>query len=457
MKAFKQTGIWWLPNAENQSIAGTLSFSYQDGIILDLIGAFDTVPDPRIGHPIILGLLESVKEVTLYDARLSNFHMSFPGFNSQEFKITVAYIGAHFEQGEMLAFRKFAVGYNYLPQWLNLSGFTHNRHSDENNKFARHEVSFSFPSEFRSTLDGAALIITHDFSVSPGSQEVLLHQRSFVKFELQESLGLQEILNKFVGSIQNLLSLATMHPHHIDDISIYIINDEDKEAKVQVFFEQIYYETDEPKLLTKNDMLFALDDIKDDFDDIISKWVVISKELRITCNLFFGSQYRPSGYSESRFLNLAQAIEIYHRRRGNNKVWPTSLFKRRKASILRNTPKPYKTWLSKQLMYGNEPRLKQRVTELLDIADDVIAPLVVDKAAFAQKVADTRNYFTHYSSNLRVKAAQGIELYWITEALSLLIQRLLLRELAFSSEKCIELFQRNKTYQLVKTQLQNME
>lgn len=74
-------------------------------------------------------------------------------------------------------------------------------------------------------------------------------------------------------------------------------------------------------------------------------------------------------------------------------------------------------------------------------------PLVKDHAKFAKKVRDTRNYFTHWNTDLQDKAAQGEELFRITQTLLFMLQSCLLMELGCTPERCAELISKNKKYQ----------
>jgi len=90
---------------------------------------------------------------------------------------------------------------------------------------------------------------------------------------------------------------------------------------------------------------------------------------------------------------------------------------------------------------------------LLDVADDVTGPLICDGKGFVQKVCDTRNYFTHYSPELRNKLLRGMEMHRANEALSYIIKRCLLTEFGFSAEDCVRLFRRNRRYRFAVARL----
>ena len=152
-------------------------------------------------------------------------------------------------------------------------------------------------------------------------------------------------------------------------------------------------------------------------------------------------------YLESKFLNIAQAAESYHRRRCKNEVLPKPEHDARIKAILSNTPEEYKKWLREKLNFSNEPTLQDRLMDLLDKTKKVMNPLVKDHAKFAKKVRDTRNYFTHWNTDLQDKAAQGEELFRITQTLLFMLQACLLMELGCTPERCAELISKNKKYQ----------
>ncbi len=153
-------------------------------------------------------------------------------------------------------------------------------------------------------------------------------------------------------------------------------------------------------------------------------------------------------YVDSRFLNLVQALESYHRRRMKNEVLPRIDHRKRVRTILRNVEPDHRPWLKEHLQYSNEPRLRNRLLDLLGRARDVMAPLIGNnEGAFAKTVTDTRNFLIHYDQHLKSQSLGGEDLFFVTEKLSILLQSCLLLELGLSAEKCLKLFQRNEDYQ----------
>jgi ApeA N-terminal domain 1 len=93
-------------------------------------------------------------------------------------------------------------------------------------------------------------------------------------------------------------------------------------------------------------------------------------------------------YLEQRFLNIAQAVESYHRRRSDKKDLSEEDHEKRLEKILAGTPQEYKKWLSDKLKYSNELSLRQRLKDLLGDANrsQVALSLIGSKKVFIDKV-----------------------------------------------------------------------
>ena len=62
---------------------------------------------------------------------------------------------------------------------------------------------------------------------------------------------------------------------------------------------------------------------------------------------------------------------------------------------------------------------------------------------FAERIRDTRNYYTHWSQRLEKRAAQEVDLYYLTSGARLLLDVTLLMELGFNKTQCTRLVERN--------------
>jgi hypothetical protein len=72
---FELKGIFWLPNNLKDKIHGILKYAPEDGVRLDLIGAFSRQQDK---FDLILGFTETGKCVTLYNSFETQRGFSLP-------------------------------------------------------------------------------------------------------------------------------------------------------------------------------------------------------------------------------------------------------------------------------------------------------------------------------------------------------------------------------------------
>jgi hypothetical protein len=67
---------------------------------------------------------------------------------------------------------------------------------------------------------------------------------------------------------------------------------------------------------------------------------------------------------------------------------------------------------------------------------ELLQLVCADPKKFANLIADTRNYFSHYTAELKEKAVTDTQkLYWLAQRLSVWCTCLLLKELSFSPEE----------------------
>ena len=78
----------------------------------------------------------------------------------------------------------------------------------------------------------------------------------------------------------------------------------------------------------------------------------------------------------------------------------------------------------------------------------------IDK--LCKRIKDTRNYYTHYGKKSREKAAEGEDLYWLSQSGSYLLLYFLLIEIGFKSEEIDKFLNRNSAYQFAKDRVKQL-
>lgn len=458
MKDFTYSGVWWLPGRENVRVAGSLSFTVGTGLKLSLLGALQATSNPfeDVEHPLVLGVTQEGKAVTLYHCVQTNFNLSFnrssPGFTSQTLNIEVAYIGAHFLDIGDLRFYKAEVKYNHLPEWVGVSGF-HEEFQPSEESEALLKVTYSHPSVVSFTTSFGVVSFQHTLHTSNNRpMGISLTQDAYALMQLNAEMGLDQLWIAIISPLQNLLSLATGEPNITAQVIMYSRTSalakqgrDAAEYPIEAVFASYFPELDNDEPIARGQMLFSLMEIVHN-PDILATWLAVGSELDSVCNLFFSVQYHPRMYLEQRFLNMVQAAETYHRRRRNNHVLPKLEHRARIRRIVSAAPEAERAWLQEQLAYGNEPRLRDRLTDLITLTEPVMLPLVGDAHTFARSVTNTRNYLTHYDQRLKDKHASGEELYRLTQKLSVLVRACLLNDLGVTPTQAATMFQRNEEY-----------
>lgn len=457
MEELELSGWWWLPDDEEKRVPGVMTFSNDEGIRLKLFGSFK---DPtqlgsgdRDEYPLILGSADEGRLVSLFDAIPSRTSLTFPALTTrQEFWARVGCTGAHFLQPEQARFHKASLEYTYLADWVGRSGF-HPEYGTEGGSLTKYGLTYTFPEQVKTAIPNGEVCVTYAFkSGGDPLREVTLRHSAIIRVDLSQDLTFDEWVRGFVLPFRNLLTLATTRPNALTRISVYSRDKTfstpkgDTEAAIDLFYQQVWHEKVQAKPLFPHNMLFTLHDVAQDFDGVVSNWLRVAKELDSVCNLFFSVSYLPGLYSENQFLNTVQAAESYHRRRIGNSVFPRALHRERVKSILSQAPPEHGEWLKQVLTYSNEPTLRDRMADLLDLTQEVVSPLITDQKRFVGKVVDTRNYFTHYDPRLRSKGTVGSELYRLTQTLSFMVEACLLHELGLAPERRRELFKRNQRY-----------
>ena len=111
----------------------------------------------------------------------------------------------------------------------------------------------------------------------------------------------------------------------------------------------------------KNKVLFYFADIQNNIADVFLKWSKDSQKIKSIINLYLGLFYIPKRYLTERFLNLAQAIEAFHRivyggryiekKEYKNGIYRSLLSTIEKESNLYNLSSEFKDSLKQRLSY----------------------------------------------------------------------------------------------------------
>ena len=180
-------------------------------------------------------------------------------------------------------------------------------------------------------------------------------------------------------------------------------------------------------------------------DRSLTRWYEFAAELPSAFAMV--AEYTRAGSTtpwEDRLSYLARFVEQYHRAKFENHRMDRQEFKQKRA-LVKSTLHEAKLddladWTHSLTEHANEKRLAERLQELVEDFGDTVSPMIAEYEDWAKAVADTRNYYTHYSGYLKSRAAHGFDLIVMTKQLWLVVRACLLREMGFDNAKSIELF-----------------
>ena len=464
MDEFEITGQWWLPSKIDNKKWGHLSFSHTDGFLLEIYGNFSL---EKVGsgiveeqhYPLIEGLSRGGKRFSIFEC----FSTNPLAFSGETFVGNYVFETSDAGSGGSLAtkFRKAQFQFTYLSDWIGTSSIREKwSFSDDTKLVDRFEVTYKPPEKQTVDLVESKVSTVEGFSKREDAiTGITLKSAISLEVEIADDMSFEEWIDKFLTLLQNLVTLATQRPNAVTEFSLFSgqnrveTHNGFRDSVTKVYYQQLVARNKrKTRTIDERGMLFTFQDIQNELGPTLKNWFSVNEKFRSSLDLFFAVRMSNGMYLNHEFLNLVQALEVYHRSQFDDSITPKNEFKAKKKEIIESVPEQHCKWLIDQLAYSNQPRLSQRISELLEHTDDVSPKLVQNTAEFTRKVTNTRNFLTHYSRKKQVMEKE--ELAWAARVLSYILQMCWLLELGFSKERCSELFSRNQNFLFTISQLE---
>ncbi len=456
--SFEIKGVWWLPQNPEKTISGILSFDGKGKIILDLIGSFTDLKS--LGNmnynetEAILGVSDNGFICTLINNLEINKKFNSPGILKSKYESRFLLFGKHFNSLEDIDLQSIQANYLNLESWLSSSPFSLTKPKNKENQ--EWTLSFKFPEEFKIYVNSLQTFVEsiHDLRIKG---DLIVDSKwtsnAYIKFSPDESHDFQWFLDR-IYDFSNFLTLMVGKPIYLNSVKSIEAPQADKPGEnIEIFFTQ----RDSYNLLVdRNDVLFSYPKISKDFHIIINSWFEKLEKLRSTFDLFFGTFYNPTMYSQFQFLSLMQSIESFHRATMDGKYLDDNSWEPHKNKLLKGIPteleESFKSSLKSRLRYGNEYSLRKRIQELLNLfQEETVERLHLSKKYFTGLLVDTRNYLTHYDESMNEEVLDGENLYWGTIRLRILLFALLLKELGLAEKLITDSILESREYSFALT------
>ncbi|HNQ69534.1 MAG TPA: hypothetical protein PLM04_08300 [Paludibacteraceae bacterium] len=444
-----------MPSAKKQRISGTLYYDVYKGITLELFGDFNEMLFAPISndseYDIILGLTSTSKEITLYKTFVSSrgglnlVQNQEAGIPTSKYIVNYIFEGVHIDKPEDIKFDKLVSEIIDLDEWVGISGFipVDFEKAKDFCQNKEYQVQYKLPELIIFPLSNE-LVGQFNFVMTPSDikfyyqKEVSLKQKIQFVLKYSKEKPVEDLLNDLF-KFQTFLILALYKKTYPKSILLYNANFQKdygnenivtREIKLYIHIPDRNKKQEKQKIFM--DMLFCYRNIKDNFPAIIKKWFEKYNELESVFNLLFEQFYNDKRFTENTFLNLAQAAESFHAHTRDNTRMPKEEYKKMKKEILSVVNEKYHQWLKEQFNFGNHLNLHTRLDEIISICScEIVDKIIGDKEIFIKQVKNSRNYYTHYSSDLKKKALKGSDLFYLTQKLKIVLVCAFLLEIGF--------------------------
>jgi ApeA-like protein/HEPN superfamily Apea-like protein len=407
-------------------------------------------------EPIVLGLLEDGVRITVVDAyRTRSKSLLFAGAFREVYRSHLAFRGINTENPDALRFEKALLRLSHLDDWVTLTGFAQAMEFSPENRLTRYEGTYSWPPEVEARTSEGTITVTYTFhpEVPGAGDRISAHQKSWLRFEPPQPVSFKECVSRFVHRMRQLVSLATGRANHVLQLDLHPVPLEPGRVQASKSIEAIFTEhgrTRRAKRLQVEDMLFTLSDVQTKFSELVPAFFEASERYRAALNAFLAVFYDVRMLGEQRFLDLARAVESFHREDHRGQPDPTvGAHAVRIEAILTSTPAEYRSWLEHALRFSNTPSFRQQLRDLLKETAPLIGPLVKpNRKVLIHKVHETRNWLTHLDRDGAPPEPDLVDLFQLGETLGFLLQAVLLRRLGCSEAETLMMLQRNERFQV---------
>lgn len=437
-------GYWWLPDKTNNKIAGVLTYSPGESILLELIGGFESEEVTITGLldegnkkvALIYGVDSNAKKLSLVSCYRSFSYNYSSGFPMMRYSIRMAICGKHIQSLDEVCDYTAYIKFPELSYWAPPSAIQQVLHfATEGNGIEScsfHLPHFDSKSESICSVEcdnGVKLSINKGIGIQTG--ELLLkpelEQYSFLEIKKPNTgICINDIFHE-VHKFSNFLSLATKR--NVRAESLYLTDLQIKQnynkGGGESYFQPIYIlfvqsPVPNPAKIDRDNFLFCFENVSNIIYKILPKWMSDTDNLQpIKSHLVDSLVYKPIVGSVD-FLQVIQAIEgVWWRFRDDS----------------------YKETHSVQ---------KKKQTKFNTIMSEVLVslstiPTIAKTEINIKAVVDSRVYYTHFvDKSKRPKRLDGWELYDLTQKLRDVLLCLVLELLGMNHKEIDRILMRSR-------------
>jgi hypothetical protein len=401
-------GIWWLPDAPDNTIVGKLTFDQTDGLRLSAIGLLSNPLESQGRLEVfsfIFGRTTESQDVTLCRCAQVNWRFG-TGVGTTVISAQFAFVGAHLASLDDARFRRAYAQFMHLPQWAGITGITQAvRLDDGGERISQFTQAFSFPPEPVGVVDDWEIrLVATSHITSDRYSKALIEQTISVRLDFPVPRGFEDIVRGVLHTVKDFLTLAVGAPTP----SLGLTLERDDATHMRQSIEVLM--RDPTQLLSSatigpQEMVFTLPELSESWPEPLSRMFKARSTLRPVMDLYFAAVNNPGVYIEVKFLTVLQALEAFHRRTRDQRVLLPEHFTTVKSRVTEllatpdlNLSDEVRQIFGGRLAYWNELSLRRRLHDIVRSLRSDARRAIDDGDQFVHDVVEMRNYLTHYDS-----------------------------------------------------------
>jgi hypothetical protein len=405
-------GQWWIHGDQGEPSQGTLHFDPEHDLTLTLHifrqPDATTLPMYATGKTdcphTIHGLDEHGHPVTLFGCSVTNASSTLYARHITIHAIA-AIAGAGLNSWAEPLFRTARIEFSLLHNW------TDQRRIKERNPTKPLSVELMPSEDLILTLDdGVKVRLSSDFGVHSSLREESFSFSHSIYLHFQKPESPETITSKWTTTLQHLLTLLIGERIFIDGCMLFAHDPYVAEQNITRLSATLLRSCRGIKSANRdrsaNHMITEFKDLLSDLPAIVNKWFALDETLKPVVDLFMLVRSQSAPTIEMRFLVLAQALEAFHSRASGfiGTDMPRAEHRARISTLVACVPPEHQDWLREKLAHANQKTLANRLADIFERHSAEVALLTADVSDFANKVKNTRNYYTHYGEELFEKA-----------------------------------------------------
>lgn len=440
--------MWYLPTKPEDVVAGVLRYSLRDGLLLSLTGTLSETFGRGAGsYALIYGLVADNpygRLVTLVDSFQRRSTLAIPGFASEQIRANRAYIGSlHLGTEEQSQFLFLRASYTHLAEWSGLTGFKRllAERPTPGTISARYQkpapLDFGVEQERRLRVEVEA-------SVVQGHRRFEIDERVDLTLSGGVTFSSLEPLRSVVSPFEDFLTFAVDAPSPAEEILFTAESTEEavRRESVHLIYQPVFKGGEDGRTPIARDMLFRWQDIRSSHPELPGRWFRFRRDYKAACDTYFGFQYAPPAYLETKVLLLHIALGLFLVDRVHDAFVQRALASLRQAAL---TPRD-ESWLS-ILPSTEELSLPWATLALIQDYRDILVPaLGTDPERFVTDLLTARHDLFHPQDVPGPRRSRQVHLLHLIERLSLLIKVRILESLGLSRDEISGLLSENQRY-----------